>query len=103
MSLWARYKDRFDLRGFFYVGPAFVFLLLIVIFPLFKVFQYSFQEYFDRSFVFTGLMNYQRLFSDELFWLSIKKYIYFYHWHHYFTSGNFMGDSFIVKCTGAEP
>jgi len=72
MSLWARYKDRFDLRGFFYVGPAFVFLLLIVIFPLFKVFQYSFQEYFDRSFVFTGLMNYQRLFSDELFWLSIK-------------------------------
>jgi len=72
MSLWTRYKDRFDLRGFFYVGPAFVFLLLIVIFPLFKVFQYSFQEYFDRSFVFTGLMNYQRLFSDELFWLSIK-------------------------------
>jgi len=72
MSLWTRYKDRFDLRGFFYVGPAFIFLLLIVIFPLFKVFQYSFQEYFDRSFVFTGLMNYQRLFSDELFWLSIK-------------------------------
>lgn len=72
MSLWTRYKDRFDLRGFFYVGPAFVFLLLIVMFPLFKVFQYSFQEYFDRSFVFTGLMNYQRLFSDELFWLSIK-------------------------------
>ena len=72
MSLWTRYKDRFDLRGFFYVGPAFVFLLLIVVFPLFKVFQYSFQEYFDRSFVFTGSMNYQRLFSDELFWLSIK-------------------------------
>jgi len=72
MSLWTRYKDRFDLRGFFYIGPAFIFLLLIVIFPLFKVFQYSFQEYFDRSFVFTGLMNYQRLFSDKLFWLSIK-------------------------------
>ena len=72
MSVWTRYKDRFDLRGFFYVGPAFIFLLLIVIFPLFKVFQYSFQEYFDRSFVFTGLMNYQRLFSDKLFWLSIK-------------------------------
>ncbi|KKN16234.1 hypothetical protein LCGC14_0977950 [marine sediment metagenome] len=72
MSVWTRYKDRFDLRGFFYVGPAFIFLLLIVIFPLFKVFQYSFQEYFDRSFVFTGLMNYQRLFSDKLFWLSLK-------------------------------
>lgn len=72
MSVWTRYKDRFDLRGFFYIGPAFIFLLLIVIFPLFKVFQYSFQEYFDRSFVFTGLMNYQRLFSDKLFWLSIK-------------------------------
>lgn len=72
MSVWTGYKDRFDFRGFFYVGPAFIFLLLIVIFPLFKVFQYSFQEYFDRSFVFTGLMNYQRLFSDKLFWLSIK-------------------------------
>ncbi len=72
MSVWTRYKDRFDLRGFFYIGPAFIFLLLIVIFPLFKVFQYSFQEYFDRSFVFIGLMNYQRLFSDKLFWLSIK-------------------------------
>ena len=45
----------------------------MVVYPLFKVFQYSFQEYSSQhSFVFVGLQQYQRLFSDELFWISIK-------------------------------
>ena len=48
-------------------------MLLVVIYPLFKVFQYSFYEYSRHaSFLFTGFGQYRRLFSDQLFWTSIK-------------------------------
>ena len=67
------YKKRFGLQGIFFIAPAIIFLFLMVVYPLFKVFQYSFQEYSSQhSFVFVGLQQYQRLFSDELFWVSIK-------------------------------
>lgn len=73
MSLLAEYKDRFELRGFLFIAPAIIFLLFVVIYPLFKVFEYSFQEYIAQaSFTFAGLKQYQRLFADELFWTSIK-------------------------------
>ncbi len=68
-----RYKDKFEWRGFFFIAPAIIFLFLMVIYPLFKVFQYSFQEYSPHhSFVFVGLKQYQHLFFDKLFWISIK-------------------------------
>jgi len=67
------YKDKFEWRGFFFIAPAIIFLFLMVIYPLFKVFQYSFQEYSPHhSFVFVGLKQYQHLFFDKLFWISIK-------------------------------
>jgi len=73
MSLLTKYKDRFELRGFFFIAPAIIFLLFVVIYPLFKVFEYSFQEYSTKhSFIFVGLKQYQTLFSDELFWISMK-------------------------------
>jgi len=44
----------------------------VVIYPLFKVFQYSFHEYSRyASFIFAGFGQYRRLFSDQLFWTSI--------------------------------
>lgn len=67
------YEGKSEWRGFLFIAPAIIFLLLVVIYPLFKVFQYSFQEYSPHhSFVFVGLKQYQSLFSDELFWISIK-------------------------------
>jgi len=67
-------KDKFDFRVFFFIGPAIIFLILIIIYPLFMVLPCSFQEYSaqSHSFFFVGLKQYQRLFSDSLFWLSIK-------------------------------
>ncbi|MFQ5794261.1 MAG: carbohydrate ABC transporter permease [Candidatus Bipolaricaulia bacterium] len=69
-----KFKDRYDVEGFFFLAPALIFLLLGIAFPLFKVFQYSFQEYSaqSQSFTFVGLKQYQRLFSDPLFGVSIK-------------------------------
>ncbi len=73
MSLLTEYENKFELKGFLFIAPAIIFLLLIVIYPLFKVFEYSFHEYTaGSSFVFAGLKQYQRLFSDELFWTSMK-------------------------------
>jgi multiple sugar transport system permease protein len=73
MPLLAESKNRFELRGFLFIAPAIIFLLVVVIYPLFKVFEYSFQEYTAQSsFTFAGLNQYKRLFSDELFWISIK-------------------------------
>jgi len=66
-------KDKFEWIGLFFIAPAIIFLLLFLIYPLFKVFQLSFQEYMGgHSFAFVGLKNYQLLLSDKLFWTSIK-------------------------------
>lgn len=72
-------KDKFDLRAILFIAPAAIFLFLIVIYPLFTILPLSFQEYVPQShsFVFVGLKQYQRLFSDSLFWLSIKTTLIF--------------------------
>jgi len=73
MSLLMGYKKRLGLEGFFFIAPAIIFLLFIIVYPLFTVFRYSFQEYSPHhSFVFVGLKQYRSLFADELFWISIK-------------------------------
>ncbi|MFQ6067336.1 MAG: carbohydrate ABC transporter permease [bacterium] len=73
MSLLTEDKNRLELRGFFFIAPAIIFLFFIIIYPLFTVFRYSFQEYTPhQSFVFVGLKQYQNLFASELFWISIR-------------------------------
>jgi len=64
-------------RGFIFIGPALVFLLLIIIYPLLTIFPQSFQEFRNQTFRFVGLVQYKRLLSDELFWLSIRLTIIF--------------------------
>ena len=73
------FRDKFDLKGLFFVGPALIFLFAIIIYPLLTIFPQSFQEYSSelRSFVFVGLTQYQRLLTDELFWSSIKTTLIF--------------------------
>lgn len=57
-----------------FIVPVLVFLSLSIAFPLFKVFQYSFQKYSPQSnsLIFVGLEQYRHLFSDHLFWISVK-------------------------------
>jgi ABC-type sugar transport system permease subunit len=69
-----RRRVRYDLKGLFFLAPALVFLTLSIAFPLFRIFQRSFQEYSAeiRSFVFVGFSQYGKLFADPLFWISLK-------------------------------
>lgn len=73
-SLVRRYKEKYDLVGILFIGPPIIYLFLIIIYPLITIFPASFQEYVpsSQSFVFVGLKQFQRLFADKLFWLSIK-------------------------------
>ena len=67
-------RAKYDLKGLLFLAPALVFLTLSIAFPLFRIFQRSFQEYSVqiRSFVSVGSDQYRKLFSDPLFWTSLK-------------------------------
>ena len=67
-------RVRYDLKGLFFLAPALVFLALSIAFPLFRVFQRSFQEYSAEfgSFVSVDFDQYRKLFADPLFWTSLK-------------------------------
>lgn len=68
-----RYQGKVEWRGFLFLLPAILFLLLVVIYPLFKVFQYSFHKYTTQgAFAFAGLKHYEQLLQDGLFWISLK-------------------------------
>lgn len=69
-----RFRDRYDMEGFLFLAPALTLLVLSIAFPLFRVIQRSFQEYSAQvgAFQYVGLKQYQRLFSDPLFWISVR-------------------------------
>ena len=69
-----RFRDRYDVEGFVFLAPALLLLLLSIAFPLFRVIQRSFQEYSAQAggFEYVGLKQYQHLFSDPLFWISVR-------------------------------
>ena len=69
-----RFRDRYDVEGFVFLAPALLLLLLSIAFPLFRVIQRSFQEYSAQAggFQYVGLKQYQHLFSDPLFWVSVR-------------------------------
>lgn len=69
-----RFRDRYDMEGFLFLAPALTLLVLSIAFPLFRVIQRSFQEYSPQvgAFQYVGLKQYQHLFSDPLFWISVR-------------------------------
>jgi len=73
-SVRRRFRDRYDLEGVAFLSPALLLLLLSIAFPLFRVIQRSFQEYSAQAggFQYVGLKQYQHLFSDPLFWISVR-------------------------------
>jgi len=59
-------------KGFLFILPALIFLLLFAFIPFFQIVLYSFLDYNllnDGEFI--GLQNYSRLFSDEVFWMTL--------------------------------
>ena len=57
-------------KGYLYLAPSLIFLLVFTVYPLIKAFAMSFCEDYsiiDGSFKGINLQNYQDLFADEVF------------------------------------
>jgi len=62
------------LNYMFFVLPALIIFLSVITIPVFTSFGLSFTEYniYKNQAVFVGLAQYQEMFSDPIFWISLK-------------------------------
>jgi multiple sugar transport system permease protein len=58
--------------GYLFVAPMFLFLLVVILFPLGYVFSTSLYREAGVNVRFVGLDNYTRLLDDERFWNSLR-------------------------------
>ena len=68
-------KGTKNLKGWLYLLPSILFLGAFLVYPLFDVFVYSFEEGFNfasQSFFGTGLYNYSYVLHDEYFLQAVK-------------------------------
>ena len=71
-SAWTRLKGRRGWLGFWFMMPAAVILLLFLAYPLIKGIWLSFTSArIGRDGEFVGLENYEWLWDDSVFWLSV--------------------------------
>ncbi len=71
-SLWMRLRTNRNWMALWFMLPAAAFLILFLAYPLFLGVWMSFtDERIGRTGVFIGLENYQWLWDDSIFWLSV--------------------------------
>src|ERR1700687_3539202 len=71
-SLWSRLRVNRNWVALWFMLPAAAFLILFLAYPLFLGVWMSFtDERIGRTGVFIGLENYQWLWDDSIFWLSV--------------------------------
>jgi multiple sugar transport system permease protein len=71
-SLWSRLKINRNFVAFWFMLPAGAFLILFLAYPLGLGIWMSFtDERIGRAGIFVGLDNYQWLWDDAIFWLSV--------------------------------
>lgn len=68
----ARAKEQ-SLTAYAFLAPALAFLAVFFFLPLIQVIYYSFTDFNLYAANWVGPRNYQRLFQDPLFWLSVRK------------------------------
>ncbi len=66
-----------SLTGYFFVGPALLFLLLVSIFPLLRTLQMSLTDVDAGMLKVVGLRHYVELVQDEWFWNSLRNVFVF--------------------------
>ncbi len=72
VSAWQRLKVNRDWLGFWFMLPAMAFLILFLAYPLGLGIWISFTDAkIGRAGVFIGLENYEWLWGDSIFWLSV--------------------------------
>ncbi len=74
-TLQASWKSR-DYVGYFFIGPALLYILVISIFPLFSTVQTSFTTLLRGDWVFVGLRNYSKLAQDEWFLVALRNTVF---------------------------
>jgi len=71
-SLWSRLKFNRNFMAFWFMLPAGAFLILFLAYPLGLGVWMSFtDERIGRAGIFVGLENYEWLWDDAIFWLSV--------------------------------
>ena len=65
-----RIKD--NIEGYIYLIPALLLIALIFFFPIFENIRYSFLDLAQEGAPFVGLRNYSIVFTDKLFYISIR-------------------------------
>ena len=66
-----RARNRGDFAAFFMLLPSLFFLFVITIYPFAWLFKYVCYEYNGLTARYTGMHNFQRMLSDQTFWLSV--------------------------------
>lgn len=64
-------------RGYVFIAPAIILLILVAVFPLINTFTISFQTQQQGKWLFIGFDNYRKLFQDEWFLNAVKNTVIF--------------------------
>ncbi|TBY77652.1 sugar ABC transporter permease [Rhizobium leguminosarum bv. viciae] len=76
---WLRYSTLRKLVPYFYVSPATLLLVLMMLFPMVMVFKYSLMDgaIMKKDAAFAGVQNYMTIFENPVFWQSVVQTLYF--------------------------
>ncbi|MBY3305159.1 sugar ABC transporter permease [Rhizobium laguerreae] len=76
---WLRYSTLRKLVPYFYISPATLLLVLLMLFPMVMVFKYSLMDgaIMKKDAAFAGLQNYMTIFENPVFWQSVVQTLYF--------------------------
>ncbi|QKK19923.1 carbohydrate ABC transporter permease [Rhizobium indicum] len=76
---WLRYSTLRKLVPYFYVSPATLLLVLLMLFPMVMVFKYSLMDgaIMKKDAAFAGVQNYMTIFENPVFWQSVAQTLYF--------------------------
>ncbi|MGO7368725.1 carbohydrate ABC transporter permease [Rhizobium ruizarguesonis] len=74
-----RYSTLRKLVPYFYVSPATLLLVLLMLFPMVMVFKYSLMDgaIMKKDAEFAGVQNYLTIFENPVFWQSVVQTLYF--------------------------
>ncbi|TAU80697.1 sugar ABC transporter permease (plasmid) [Rhizobium leguminosarum] len=76
---WLRYSTLRKLVPYFYISPATLLLVLLMLFPMVMVFKYSLMDgaIMKKDAAFAGVQNYVTIFENPVFWQSVAQTLYF--------------------------
>ncbi|MBY3196715.1 carbohydrate ABC transporter permease [Rhizobium laguerreae] len=76
---WLRYSTLRKLVPYFYISPATLLLVLLMLFPMVMVFKYSLMDgaIMKKDAAFAGVQNYMTIFENPVFWQSVVQTLYF--------------------------